>query len=548
MELLDRIVEQILTLPTWAQGLALALATLGSEDLACIAAGLLAASGRMHPSVAIASTAAGIWIGDLLLYLLGKHWGRRVVRIAPFSWLLHSEDLDIAGEWFSRKGTFVIWATRFIPGTRLATYVAAGTLGMRLRKFAAATFVAVLVWTPLVAGGAMVLGRGVQRWIEAWRLWAWPMFLLGALFLLVLVKFAIPSVTWRGRRLVLSRWRRLTRWEFWPMWFFYPPVVAYIVWLALKHRSLSVLTAVNPGLPAGGFVGESKAEILQSLARAREHLARAAKLDASQDVDARVARALEFLQETGCDYPVVLKPDAGQRGSGVLIARSQDEMRRYLEQIRVDCLIQEYVSGDEFGIFYYRFPRETKGHIFSITRKVFPRVVGDGTKNLERLILEDPRAVCMARFYLEKNSQRLFDVPAAGESVQLVEIGSHCRGTVFFDGSELATPELGELIDRISQCFDGFYFGRYDVRVPSEADLRAGKNLKVIELNGATSEATSIYDPAHGLWTAYRTLFRQWRILFGIAAENRRLGAQEVHWTRWPGLLARYRAGARSHP
>ncbi len=548
MDILDRLVEQILALPTWAQGLALALATLGSEDLSCIAAGLLAASGRMHTGLAIAATAAGIWIGDLLLYWVGKRWGRQVVRIAPFSWLLQAEDLHIASEWFARKGTAVIWATRFLPGTRLAAYVSAGALGMRAPTFAAATLAAVLVWTPLVAGGAMLLGRGVQRWIEAWRLWAWPVFMLGALLVFVLIKFAIPSVTWRGRRLVVSRWRRMTRWEFWPMWFFYPPVVAYIVWLAVKHRSLSVLTAVNPGLPAGGVVGESKAEILESLARAQEHVARAAKLDASLVVESRVARAQQFLQETGCDYPVVLKPDAGQRGSGVLIARSEDQMRRYLEQIRVDCLIQEYVGGEEFGIFYYRFPRESKGHIFSITRKVFPRVVGDGNKNLERLILEDPRAVCMARFYLEKNSQRLFEVPAAGESVQLVEIGSHCRGTVFFDGSELATPPLCELIDRISQCFEGFYFGRYDVRVPSEADLRAGRNLKVIELNGATSEATSIYDPAHGLWTAYRTLFRQWRILFEIAAENRRLGAEEVHWTRWPGLLARYRAGARSHP
>ncbi|MEZ4457171.1 MAG: hypothetical protein R2882_11575 [Gemmatimonadales bacterium] len=58
-----------------------------------------------------------------------------------------------------------------------------------------------------------------------------------ALFVLLLFKLIFPLGSWRGRRLLLSRWRRLTRWEFWPRWAFYPPIVAYIVWLAIKHQA-----------------------------------------------------------------------------------------------------------------------------------------------------------------------------------------------------------------------------------------------------------------------------------------------------------------------
>ncbi len=548
MEILDRIVEQILALPPWAHGLALGVSTLISEDLACIAAGLLAASGKLSAATAIGSTAIGIWVGDLILFWLGSVFGRRLLRVAPFSWILHEEDLDIAAQWFSRKGVWVIWATRFIPGTRLASYVCAGMFGMRPLAFALATLLAVAVWTPLVCGASMAMGTGVLRWLDAYREWVWPVLLIGVLLLFVLVKFAIPSFTWRGRRMVLSRWYRMTRWEFWPMWLFYLPVFAYIVWLALRHRSLSVMTAVNPGLPAGGFVGESKIHILESLRGAEEHLPRSCMLQGAQDAEQRLRAAQEFLNRYGLSYPVILKPDAGQRGSGVVIARNAEDVRRYLQRIQVDCLVQEFVAGDEFGVFYYRFPQEREGRIFSITRKEFPSVVGDGLKNIERLILEHPRAVCMARFFLERNCTRLFEVPAAGERVQLVDIGNHCRGAVFFDGSALITPQLTAIIDRISRGFEGFYFGRYDVRVPGPEQLREGRGIKIIELNGATSEATSIYDPSNGLGEAYRTLFQQWRILFAIASENRRRGASEVHWSRWPGLLARYRAGARSHP
>jgi hypothetical protein len=325
-------------------------------------------------------------------------------------------------------------------------------------------------------------------------------------------------------------------------------VVAHFLWLSLKHRSLSVFTAVNPGVLAGGFVGESKSEIMARLAGETQCVVRTRRIESTLEFHERVQRVVEFQREHELAFPLVLKPDAGQRGSGVAVVREMREVEDYLERIGCDCVVQEHAAGDEFGVFYYRYPSEARGRIFSVTRKVFPRVRGDGERTLEELILADARAVCMARFYFEKNAHRLWDVPARGEEVQLVEIGNHCRGAVFLDGEEFATPELEAAIDRISQRFDGFFFGRYDVRTTSLDDFRAGRNFKVIELNGATSEATHIYDPKFGLFDAYRVLFEQWRILFAIASENQRRGAPVVRVPELLHLLSRYRVAARSHP
>jgi hypothetical protein len=150
--------------------------------------------------------------------------------------------------------------------------------------------------------------------------------------------------------------------------------------------------------------------------------------------------------------------------------------------------------------------------------------MGDGVRALERLILDDPRAVKMARYFLGKWSNRLGEVPAAGETIQLSNLGTHCRGAVFLDGRRLGTEALTEAIDALSRGFGGFFFGRYDLRVPSREDFEAGRNLRVLELNGVSAESTHIYEPGYCLLAAYRDLFRQWRIAFEIGAIHRAAG------------------------
>jgi hypothetical protein len=64
-----------------------------------------------------------------------------------------------------------------------------------------------------------------------------------------------------------------------------------------------------------------------------------------------------------------------------------------------------------------------------------------------------------------------------------------------------------------------------------------GRNIKIIELNGVTSEMTNIYDPRYSLIDAYRILFHQWRLAFEIGAENSKMGATQ------PGVFYLLRLG-----
>jgi hypothetical protein len=429
--------------------------------------------------------------------------------------------------------------SRFAPGTRLPTYFAAGLLDTSLLKFSLYFLAAAAIWTPALVGLSMLAGeRAAQSSLAAGR-GAFFALAASALAVFAVVRLAFKLSTRRGRRLFAARLRRLARWEFWPPWLFYPPVVAYVLLLAVRYRGLA-FTCANPAILAGGFVGESKIGILRGLSstpRAREFVARAELIEAALTPAGRLRKAQDFIARGRLSMPVVLKPDAGERGRGVQIVRERAELAARLADVSADTIIQEHVEGAEFGVFYVRQPGDWRGRVFSVTDKQFPAVTGDGRRTLEELILADPRAVLMAPTHFGRHADQLDRVPAAGEPVRLVELGTHCRGALFLEGGWALTPELEDAIDRLARGYEGFYFGRFDIRTPSVEDFLRGRNFKVVELNGVTSEATNIYDPRNTLLTAYRTLFRQWRLAFETGAANRERGARETSPTELCRLI-----------
>ncbi len=525
----------------------LALATFVSEDLACIGAGLLVADGRLGFGWAALACFAGIFVGDVGLFLAGKLLGRAALHWPPFRWVLTPEKVERGCAFFERRGLTLIAASRFLPGARLPTYFAAGVLGTPILTFSLYFALAAVVWTPLLVGIAAVAGTQIQEYLPGTG--AGPGLLAVLLVVVALLFFArlIPRLmTHRGRRLLRGRWQRWRRWEFWPVWVFYPPVVAYVLWLGLRHRCLTLFTAANPGIWAGGVIGESKIGILEALGWEGGHVARALLVPAELEPEGRLQAALGFMEREGLEYPVVLKPDTGQRGVDVAVVRSESALRSYLEQHPRDTLVQEFAPGAEFGVFYVRLPDEKRGRIFSITAKMPPVLTGDGARNLEELILDDARAVTLAELYFKENAARLAWVPAEGEEVPLVEVGTHCRGAIFRDGNALLTPALEDAIHRLSARAEGFYFGRYDLRTPDLEAFQRGENFKVVELNGVTSEAAHIYDPEAGLTDAYRTLFEQWRLAFEIGHQNRARGHAVTSARELLALVVRFRRARRS--
>jgi len=502
----------------------IALATLVSEDLTCIAAGVLVTQGRLDIVSGTLACVAGIYFGDLLLFLAGRFLGRPAVRFPLIRRFVTPGQLERASRWLTSRGPRVVFLSRFAPGLRLPTYFAAGLLRVNFWRFALYLLLAAGIWTPLLVGFTVVVGGRAVRtallaggggWIAVVAVYA----------LWVGLRRLAPAVAGlRFRRRLAGFFGRKVRWEFWPPWAAYLPLIPYFIWLAFKHRSLTVFTAANPGMPSGGFLGESKAQILEHLDRVPGVVAAFALIPATIGPAARIRRASEFQQRYGLGFPVALKPDVGERGSGVAIVRSQGELESYLLAAEADTIVQEYVEGLEFGVFYCRYPRESAGHILSITEKRFPEVIGDGRSTIEELILRDGRAVCLASAYLSRLRRPPRDIPHPGELVRLTEVGSHCRGSVFLDGSRLNTEPLEAAIDRIGKSHPGFFFGRFDVRAPSLQQFQQG-SFKVLELNGVGAEATHIYDPAVSLAGAYRVMFTQWRMAFEIGANHRELGA-----------------------
>ncbi len=470
----------------------IAFSTFVSEDLTCLAAGTLAAQGRIGFLFATAACLTGIFIGDILLFLSGRWIGRPALAVAPVRWFVSEGAVTRGSEWLDRRGAAVIWLSRFVPGMRLPTYFAAGLLGTNVARFTGYFFLAALVWTPLIVGGAALFGATVVASLLPRGAGAFVEIALVAVIGYLTLKLLLKLTTHAGRRRLVGRWGRLVHWEFWPPWAFYPPVLANLLRLAAVSRHPTAFTAVNPAMPDGGFVDESKAAILDGLLARddnRAYVARFIFLNGGDPLEKRMTEVERFLDFNGLDYPVVLKPDAGQRGSGVAVIRHREALRNHLADNPRDCLAQEYVAGYEFGVFYVRHPDELRGKIFSVTEKRFPVLVGDGLRTLETLILDDERAVRMADFYLGQHPDAARRVPAMGERIQLVELGSHCRGAIFLDGGHIVTPELERAIDRVSRGYEGFHFGRYDIRTPSLDDFRQGKNFKVIELNGVTDAA-----------------------------------------------------------
>jgi membrane protein DedA with SNARE-associated domain len=518
------------------QGATIAALTLVSEDAVAISAALLSALGELSWPTAFFGTFLGIWLGDAGLYGLARGCGRWLLRWRWARCCLPAERLAASERWFAAHGAGTLLLCRFMPGTRLPTYLAAGLLRMPFWPFLGVTGVASLAWSTGVFLLALSMGPAVEEVFVRARhaAWVFPLILAGVWGLLFLIRRLAHRQSRAKVTGFINRWRR---WEFWPPWLFYSPVAVYCAWLSVRFRGWTLPTLANPGMRHGGVVGESKFETLRELMlKQPEFTASATRLGG--DLVARQRQLAGWMQAQGVEFPIVLKPDLGQRGVGVRVTRSEAEVRAYLAEVSAPLVAQRYVHGPfEAGIFYVRRPHETRGRIFAITEKVFPYITGDGRHTVEELIWQDPRAHCIAGRYLFRLKQRRHEVLAKGQTLRLVEAGNHAQGCIFRDGAAWWSPQLEEQIDRISRCLIGFHFGRYDLRFASVADLQAGRGFQILELNGASSEVTGIYDARNTLVSAYRTLFRQWRLAYEIGAANRDQGLSptplSILWGTW---------------
>jgi membrane protein DedA with SNARE-associated domain len=151
----------------WFQAAAIIVGTFILEDAATVAAAMQVADGDLLPWLALLALYAGIVLGDLGLYGLGR-------LSAHIPWVarqLPPHRQAAIRAWVSGRIFRVVLVSRFLPGLRLPTYTTCGFIGADLRQFALAAIVATGVWTSLLFATSLKVGHFLMDHLGAWR-WA----------------------------------------------------------------------------------------------------------------------------------------------------------------------------------------------------------------------------------------------------------------------------------------------------------------------------------------------------------------------------------------
>lgn len=322
-----------------------------------------------------------------------------------------------------------------------------------------------------------------------------------------------------------------------PKWLLCVPLVAHWMLLALRHRSLTLPSAANPGIPTGGLAGEGKLECLALIpADLQSSVAPTAAVPPGADADA-VRRA------AGLAFPLVAKPDCGWCGLGVRRILDREALEAYQADFPSGAvfLLQPWHPGPvEAGLQVRHWPG-SQPVLTGITLRHAPVVRGDGRRTVAELASADPR---LPEWLLSGHDTAR--VPRDGEAVPLAAIASLRVGARYEDAAGLATPALQSRVASIASGM-GLAAGRLDVRACSIAALQAGQ-FTIIEVNGAGAEAISAWDPRLSLWAAFRAVFANQRELFALGAAMRARGHRPVGPWRLAASWLRQQSLSRGYP
>ena len=217
------------------------------------------------------------------------------------------------------------------------------------------------------------------------------------------------------------------------------------------------------------------------------------------------------------DYPLILKPDIGLVGKGLIKVMDEQAAHESAHKISGNYLLQKFTPFTfECGIFYTRKSGQPK--ITGINQKHFPSVIGDGKSNLHQLAQQHYRYTHHWSTFLQYFD--LSKIPMLGEEVCLSFIGSHTMGCKFTDDTHWLTSELETRIFSVFDSQPHFNFGRLDVKAESKDAMLRGEFV-IIEINGVSSLPTHMFDPDHSLFEAYKIFFEHGRCLVDIAKEHR---------------------------
>jgi hypothetical protein len=321
-------------------------------------------------------------------------------------------------------------------------------------------------------------------------------------------------------------------WEYWPVWLVYFPVGFYFLYLSIKARSFFFFSASNPTIENGGMFFSSKWKIFQLVPK--EYYPTTIFIDNNENISSIKDR----MQKSGIVFPVIAKPDRGERGWGVKKIENIAELENYRKAMNITFLVQSYINYPiEISVFYYRHPLAKKGIVTSVTYKKLLTITGDGVSTIEKLILDNDR--CFLQYdKLKMQSQIDFaKILNIGEQEVLVPYGNHVLGATFLNYNHIIDEQLTATIDNISKRIDGLYYGRYDLRCKSIEDLKKGINFSILEVNGTAAEAAHIYEPGYSFFKAQLEIAKHFKMMYEAAIENKKRGNAYISFNAFRNIL-----------
>jgi hypothetical protein len=274
--------------------------------------------------------------------------------------------------------------------------------------------------------------------------------------------------------------------EFWPAWSIHIPMYLIGIYHGVRLGCLNFFPAVNPGMTNGGLFNYSKFDSM--VAFPKENIPLSIRSKPPHNLDLLLEKAVK----KEISFPVIFKPDIGERGRGVKLIPNPDAAKLYLQTFRNETIIlQEFISKkEEYGVFVQKDPKSGKLKITSITQKIPLQVVGNGLDTVWTLVQRHPRA---SRYRHEIPKELMHVIPEQDRIFPLSVKGNHCKGATFLDRAELINAEVETAFETICQSFIGFYYGRLDVKVESSEELSIASGVSILEVNGTNSEPIHIY-------------------------------------------------------
>ena len=349
----------------------------------------------------------------------------------------------------------------------------------------------------------------------------------------------INAVKKRGLKAYLNTkpwFIRLTNKEYWNANIFFVPLVFYVIYLAIKARSAFFFSAANPAIPTGGLVGESKADIHNLIPpqyRPKTVVLRS---------EATLRDIVSQMEKAQLKFPIILKPVVGCRGLLVKKMTKHADIYQHLQQFNTDFLIEEFIDYPvEAAVLYWKNPETGKSGIESITLKEFLTVTGNGEQTIAELLMENPRGVLQVKRLHKEKASLMASIPQAGEKIWVEPIGNHCKGTKFLN-FHLVTKPMVTAYDKIQTQLPGCYIYRLDLKAPSIADMQAGRDIKILEINGVGSDPAHIFDPKTPIFEMFHAYIRLWKKVFDIAQAVHRQGVPYMTYTEYKKYAAQQAA------